>query len=325
MEKRQIGTSGLEIAPLVFGGNVFGWTADAPTSYRLLDMFVDGGFNCIDTADKYSAWVPGNKGGESETIIGDWLAQGGRRDKVVIASKVGMVMGPGTGGLARGYIVRAVEDSLRRLRTDVIDLYQAHCDDPDVPMEETLAAFDALIQSGKVRAIGASNFTPDRLAQALDLSDGGGLPRYQSLQPWYNLYDRGAFEERLEALCLERGVGVINYYGLASGFLTGKYRTEADLEGSARAGRVGAYIGPRGTAIVDSLEAVAAELSASPAQVALAWLMQRPAITAPIASASKPDQLKELMGAVDMKLNAGQVAVLDAVSAQRPGTPPGER
>ena len=316
MQKRRLGGSSLEIAPLVLGGNVFGWTVDEPTCFRILDAFLDGGFDCIDTADYYSRFVPGNRGGESETMIGNWLAQGGgRRERVVIATKLGSDMGDGRKGLSRGYMRRAVEASLTRLKTDYIDLYQSHRDDESVPVEEVLVGYDELIKAGKVRAIGASNFTAARLGEALDCAETSGLPRYESLQPGYNLYDRGAFEHALAALCLERGVGVIPYYGLASGFLTGKYRSEADLEGSARADRVGKYLNARGLAILAALDAVAAELRATVAQVALAWLMQRPTITAPIASATSTAQLEELMKAAALRLSAAQVATLDAASA----------
>jgi len=319
---RRLGSSGLEIAPLVLGTNVFGWTADERMAFRLLDAFTERGFNCLDTADVYLRYIPGNSGGESETIIGNWIAQGGgRRDKVVIATKVGMEMGPDQKGLSRSYIRQAVDASLRRLKTDHIDLYQAHADDETVPLEETLAAFAELIEAGKVRAIGASNYRPERLAEALDLSERLGLPRYESMQPWYNLYDRGMFEGSLEPLCLDRQVGVISYFGLASGFLTGKYRTEADLEGSARGYRVRAYLNERGMAILETLDAIAAELGVAPAQVALAWLMQRPAITAPIASATSLDQLDQLLGAADLVLSTDQVARLDKASEQAPGTP----
>ncbi|MGE5721144.1 MAG: aldo/keto reductase [Sphingomonadales bacterium] len=321
MERRMLGRSGIGIAPLVLGSNVFGWTADEPTSFALLDAFVDAGFNCVDTADVYSRWLPGRKGGESETVIGNWLAQGGgRRDRLVVATKVGMDMGGDAKGLSRRHIVQAVEDSLRRLRTDHIDLYQSHADDLDVPLEETLAAYGELIQAGKVRAIGASNYSPSRLTEALDLAERQGLPRYESLQPWYNLYDRGDFEGGSEAVCLERGVGVISYLGLASGFLSGKYRREQDLEGKPRGYRVANYMNERGFRILGALDRVAEELAATPAQVALAWLMQRPAITAPIASATSLEQLGDIMHAADLRLSGEQVALLDTASAQAPGT-----
>jgi len=315
-ERRPLGGTPFTIAPLIFGGNVFGWTADEATSFALLDRFVDAGFNAIDTADVYSGWIEGNKGGESETIIGNWLAQGGgRRDRIVLATKVGMEMGPDRKGLARGYILRAVEDSLRRLRTDRIDLYQSHQADDTVPIEETLRAYEDLIQSGKVRAIGASNYEAAALAEALDVSEGQGLPRYEALQPWYNLYDRSDYEGETERLCEARGLGVIPYFGLASGFLSGKYRSEADLAGRPRAYRVKNYLNPRGLRILDALDAVGAELNASDAQVALAWLMARPGITAPIASATSIAQLDELMEAAALKLDAAHIARLDEAAA----------
>src|SRR4051794_39511142 len=225
MKTRPLGNSGLDVAPLAFGGNVFGWTIDEATSFRLLDAFVEAGFNLVDTADVYSRWAPGNKGGESETILGKWFRSSGKRDRVVLATKVGMEMGPGKKGLSRAYILRAVEDSLRRLQTDYIDLYQSHVDDPETPLQETLATYAELIKEGKVRAIGASNYSADRLAEAVQVSNRFGYPRYESLQPEYNLYDREKFETVLEPLCLERNIGVIPYYSLASGFLTGKYRS----------------------------------------------------------------------------------------------------
>jgi aryl-alcohol dehydrogenase-like predicted oxidoreductase len=322
MEKRRLGRSSLEIAPLVLGSNVFGWTADEPTSFKILDAFLDAGFNCIDTADVYSIFIPGNKGGESETVIGNWLAQGGgRREKVVLATKLGMPMGPDAKGLSRRYMIEAVDASLRRLKSDYIDLYQSHADDPDTPMEETLGAYDELIKAGKVRAIGASNFSPERMTEALDLAEQRELPRYECLQPWYNLYDRGDFEGGNEAISLERGVGVICYFGLASGFLSGKYRTKQDLEGRPRGYRVAYYLNDRGLKILEALDEVAADLSATPAQVALAWLIQRPSITAPIASATSVEQLQDIVQAADLKLSVEQVAQLDRVSAQAPGTP----
>ncbi|HWW65796.1 MAG TPA: aldo/keto reductase [Sphingomonadaceae bacterium] len=321
MEKRRIGGSPLEIAPLMFGGNVFGWTADAPTSFALLDAFVDAGFNAIDTADAYTRFLPGHVGGESETVIGEWLARSGRRASVVIATKVGLPMGENEKGLSRAYIHRAVDASLRRLQTDYIDLYQSHIDDPSVPMEETLDAYARLIEAGKVRAIGLSNFSAGRIKEALDLSEAQGLPRYESLQPWYNLYDRGQYEGENEPLCQERGLGVISYFGLASGFLTGKYRSEADLEGRARGYRARNYLNDRGLGILAALDEVAARHGARPAQIALAWLMARPSITAPIASATNLDQLAELMAAARISLGQEDMARLDAASAQAPGTP----
>jgi aryl-alcohol dehydrogenase-like predicted oxidoreductase len=273
MERRQLGRSGLSVAPLCFGGNVFGWTADEATSFVLLDRLVEAGVNFIDTADVYSTWVPGNRGGESETIIGNWLQARGGRERVVIATKVGSDMGEGRKGLSKAWIRRAVEDSLRRLRTDYIDLYQSHRDDPDIPVEETLEAYAGLIREGKVRAIGASNFTAARLEESLDASARLGLPRYESLQPEYNLYDRSGYEGELERLCREEGIGVITYFSLASGFLTGKYRVEADLAKSPRGQGIKKYLDARGQRILSALDAAAARHGATPAQVALAWLM----------------------------------------------------
>jgi aryl-alcohol dehydrogenase-like predicted oxidoreductase len=315
MQSRQLGKSGLHVAPLAFGGNVFGWTADAATSFSLLDAFVDAGFNLIDTADVYSRWVPGHTGGESESIIGQWLARSGKRDQVVLATKVGMDMGPGRTGLSAARIRSAVEDSLARLQTDHIDLYQSHADDPATPIEETLGAYAELIAAGKVRAIGASNFSAARLAEALAISSRQGLPRYQTLQPLYNLVDRQPFESELEALCLRENIGVINFYGLASGFLTGKYRSEADLAKSPRGARVKSYLTPRGLRILAALDAVADRLDATPAQVALAWQIARPAITAPIASATSLAQFHELAKAAQLHLDTAAIASLNAASA----------
>jgi aryl-alcohol dehydrogenase-like predicted oxidoreductase len=315
LKMRKLGDSGIEVAPLAFGGNVFGWTADEPTSFRLLDAFVGAGFNFIDTADVYSRWAPGNQGGESETILGRWLERGGNRDKVVVATKVGMEMGPGEAGLSRPYILRAVERSLRRLKTDRIDLYQAHKDDPETPLEETLGAFTELIRQGKVRAIGASNYSADRLAQALQVSKEQGLASYQCLQPHYNLCERALFEPALEAVCRDAGLGVIPYYSLARGFLTGKYRSEADLGKSPRGQGVKPYLNERGFGILKALEAVADRYRATPAQVAIAWLVARPGITAPIASATSEGQLDDLVKGARLELDARSIEVLDHASA----------
>lgn len=315
MEMRKLGNSGIEVGPLVFGGNVFGWTADESTSFRLLDAFVAAGFNLIDTADVYSRWVQGNRGGESETIIGKWLKRGVDRDKVVIATKVGMEMGPGEKGLSKPYIFRAVEASLRRLGTDYIDLYQSHKDDEGTPLEETLGAFAELIAQGKVRAIGASNYTASRLAEALQVAQDNGLPGYQCLQPQYNLCERAGFEEELEPLCLRAGIGVIPYYSLASGFLTGKYRSKADLGQSARGKSVEKYLDERGFRILKALDEVAARRGSTPARVAIAWLLARPSITAPIASATRTEQLDDLIEATRLRLDEGDVALLDEASA----------
>ncbi len=315
MEKRLIGRSDLSVAPLAFGGNVFGWTADEPTSFRLLDAFVGAGFNLIDTADVYSRWATGNQGGESETIIGKWLAQSGKRDQVVIATKLGAEMAPGRKGLSKNYIHSEVEASLRRLQTDYIDLYQAHYDDPNTPIEETLDAFSQLISAGKVRAIGASNFSPERLSKSLAISTKQGLPAYQSLQPEYNLYDRQTYETQYEPICRQWGLGVINYYALASGFLTGKYRSVADLTKSPRGQGIKKYLNERGNRILDALDAVANDYQATPGQVALAWQMAHPSITAPIASATSVDQLHDLAKAAELTLPSAALDTLTAASA----------
>ena len=317
MEYRSLGRSGLQVSPLAFGGNVFGWTVDEAMSFRLLDAWLDAGFNFVDTADVYSRWVPGHEGGESETIIGKWLRQTGKRNRVVLATKVGKPMGDDKVGLSAAYIREAVDASLRRLKTDHIDLYQSHDDDAETPLEETAGAFADLIKAGKVRAIGASNFTAPRLAEALDVAERTGLPRYESLQPLYNLYDRAVFEAELEPLCLERGVGVINFYALAAGFLTGKYRTEADAAKSARgATTTKKYQNPRGLRILDALDSVAQRHGVSPGQIAIAWQLARPAVTAPIASATSIAQLDELAAAVALKLDAESITALDAASEE---------
>jgi aryl-alcohol dehydrogenase-like predicted oxidoreductase len=314
MEKRKLGKSAIEIAPLMFGGNVFGWTVDEAMSFKLLDGFVGAGFNAIDTADVYSKWVAGNKGGESETIIGKWLKARGGRDKLVIATKVGIEM-PGIGqGLKRDYIIARVEDSLKRLQTDYIDLYQSHTDDKSAPFEETLGAYSQLIEQGKVRVIGASNHEAPRLAEALKTSAAKKLPRYESLQPLYNLSDRAGFEKELEPLCLKEKVGVIPYYALAAGFLTGKYRTAADLGNSARGERVKGYLNERGLRILKSLDEVSARLRAKPAHVALAWLKARPSVTAPIASATSIAQLEDLIAGTRLELDRDAIKQLDEAS-----------
>ena len=318
MKKRKLGKSPIEIAPLMFGGNVFGWTVDEAMSFKLLDGFVGGGFNAIDTADVYSKWVAGNKGGESETIIGKWLKARGGRDKLVIASKVGIEM-PGIGkGLGKDYIIARVEDSLRRLQTDYIDLYQSHRDDESTPIEETLGAYQKLIEQGKVRVIGASNYEAPRLAEALKTSAAKKLPRYESLQPLYNLADRAGFEKELEPLCLKEKVGVIPYYALASGFLTGKYRSEADVRNSVPGGRgdrAKGYLNERGHRILKALDEVSARLRAKPVHVALAWLIARPSITAPIASATNVAQLEDLFAGTRLELDRDAIKQLDAASA----------
>jgi aryl-alcohol dehydrogenase-like predicted oxidoreductase len=315
MQKRRLGNSSIQIAPLMFGGNVFGWTADEAMSFKLLDGFVAAGLDAIDTADVYSKWAPGNKGGESEVIIGKWLKARGSRSKVVIATKCGNEMGPDRKGLSKAWILKAVEDSLKRLQTDYIDLYQSHVDDPSTPVEETLGAYQQLISQGKVRVIGCSNFTPARLRESLETSSAKSLPRYESLQPHYNLYERSGFEAELEPLCLERKVGVIPYYSLASGFLTGKYRSEADFGKSPRGGRMKSYLNERGLRILKALDDVAGRLRSKPGPVALAWLMARPSITAPIASATSMGQLEDLVAATQLKLDAAAIRQLDTASA----------
>lgn len=315
MTTRQLGRSGIAVGPLALGGNVFGWTADEAASFRVLDAFVAAGLNLIDTADVYSRWAPGNQGGESEAVIGRWLKRTGNRDKVVLATKVGLEMGPDQKGLSRAYILQAAERSLNRLQVDAIDLYQAHQDDETVPLEETLGAFGELIAQKKVRAIGASNYPAARLAEVLRVSGARGLPRYECLQPNYNLYDRAGFEVDLEPLCAREQVGVIPYYSLAAGFLTGKYRSDADLGQSPRGAKVKGYLNDRGFRILAALDAEAAALRATPAQVALAWLMARPSITAPIASATSVEQLGDLIAATRLQLPPDAVARLDAASA----------
>lgn len=313
---RKLGSSDLLVAPLALGTNVFGWTIDQARSFEVLDAFVDNGFNLLDTADMYSTWAPGNQGGESEAIIGNWIQSSGKRDKVLVATKVGMAMGDGSKGLRREHILRSAEQSLKRLKTDVIDLYQSHQDDADAPLQETLAAYEKLIKDGKVRVIGASNYSAPRLAEALQVSTDNNLPIYVSLQPQYNLYDRQGFEQELEPLCLEKGIGVINYSSIASGFLTGKYRSEADLSKSARGGGIGArYLNDRGYRILAALDKVANEKNTVPVVVALAWLMARKSITAPIASATTVEQLSELVQAPRLELSAEDVNLLTEASA----------
>jgi aryl-alcohol dehydrogenase-like predicted oxidoreductase len=326
---KPLGNSGLQVAPFALGGNVFGWTADERASFEVLDAFVAAGFNFIDTADAYSMWVPGHKGGESEEVLGKWLAARGNRDKVLIATKLGVEVVPGESGLSPAYMQKAVERSLKRLQTDYIDLYQSHRDDTATPVEETLAAYEKLIKAGKVRAIGASNFTPARLEESLRVSAATGLPRYESLQPWYNLHDRAQFEEprgeSLAELCKRENIGVVSYFSLASGFLTGKYRSEKDLAGSARGYRVKDMMNERGMRILAALDTVSRDFGATPAQVSLAWLLAR-GVTAPIASATNVKQLHELLGAVNLKLDARAVALLNEASegdsADKPRAPP---
>jgi aryl-alcohol dehydrogenase-like predicted oxidoreductase len=314
MQQRPLGHSPLSIAPLAFGGNVFGWSVDEKRSFELLDAFVDAGGNLIDTADVYSAWVPGNAGGESETIFGKWLKKSGKRDRVLISTKVAKwAEHP---GLSPVNIRQAVDGSLQRLQADCIDLYQAHQDDASVPMEETLGEFARLIEAGKVRAIGASNFSAARFADALAVSKQHGLPRYESLQPEYNLVSRAGYEKELEPLIRRENIGVIGYYALASGFLSGKYRSEADLaKSAARGGAVKQFLNPHGLQVLAALDAVAAAHHATPAQVALAWLIARPGLTAPIVSATSVEQLDELLGATSLQLSDNEIAQLDLASA----------
>jgi aryl-alcohol dehydrogenase-like predicted oxidoreductase len=315
MEKREIGTSGLKVYPFAFGGNVFGWTIDEKQSFTILDAFVDAGLDFIDTADVYSAWAPGNKGGESETIIGNWLKQSGKRDKVVIATKVGMDMGEGKQGLSKKYIHQAVEASLQRLQTDYIDLYQSHRDDTDTPLLETMEAFTDLVKQGKVRVLGASNYEGARLREALNISKENNLEAYQCLQPEYNLYMREHYEKELEPICREKQVGVISYFSLASGFLTGKYRSENDLSQSSRGQGVKKFLDAKGYKILAALDKVSAAHNVTQAAVALAFVMARPGITAPIASATSTTQLNELVKSVELKLSGEEIDELSKASS----------
>lgn len=316
MQMRELGNSGIKIAPLALGGNVFGWTADEPSSFQIIDGFLDAGFSLVDSADIYSNWAAGHHGGESEMVIGNWLKRGGKRDRIVIATKVGKRMGEEKQGLSRAYIQSAVEASLRRLQTDYIDLYQSHEDDPKTPLEETLEAFTQLIEQGKVRAIGASNYTGHRLAAAMEVSRSKGLASYQSLQPEYNLYQRADYEKNLEPVCLKYKLGMIPYFSLAAGFLTGKYRSESDLSKSPRGQGIKKFLNPRGMRILKALDQVAAQYDATPARVALAWLIGRPSVTAPIASATNMNQLHELVEATRLKLDEQSVRVLNQASAE---------
>jgi aryl-alcohol dehydrogenase-like predicted oxidoreductase len=315
MQTRKLGGSSLEVSPICLGGNVFGWTADERTSFSILDAFVGAGFNFIDTADVYSRWVPGHTGGESETVLGNWFKHSGKRKNVILATKVGIELAPDKKGLSKAYILREVEDSLQRLQTDYIDLYQSHIDDATTPLEETLGAYDQLIKQGKVRAIGASNYTAERLAEALKVSKQNGLPRYECLQPHYNLYERAGYENGLEPLCLAEGIGVIPYFALASGFLTGKYRSEVDLAQGPRGQMVKKYLADRGFAILAALDKVAAKHGSTPGKVAVAWLIARPSVTAPIASATSVDQLDDLVDAATLKLDPNSIDALNHASA----------
>ena len=314
MEKRELGKSGIKVNPITFGGNVFGWTIDEQQSFEILDKYVDSGLDFIDTADVYSKWAPGNKGGESETIIGNWLQKSGKRDKVIIATKVGMEMAPDKQGLSKAYITKAVEDSLKRLKTDHIDLYQSHKDDKNTPLEETLSTYTDLIKQGKIRAIGASNYEATRFKEALEVSKKNNLAAYQTLQPEYNLYDREGYEKELEPVCIENGIGVITYYSLASGFLTGKYRSESDLSKSQRGQGVKKYLNERGFRILKALDEVAAAYNSTSASVALAWVIARPGITAPIASATSTKQLDAIIAATKLNLKSSDFKLLNNAS-----------
>ena len=315
MEKKQLGNSGIAVAPLAFGGNVFGWTIDEPVSFKLLDAFVDAGFNLIDTADTYSRWKPGNDGGESETIIGNWMKQRGNRGKVIVATKLGSDMGNNKKGLSKKYMMEAVEASLKRLQTDHIDLYQSHFDDTATTVGETMDGYAALVKQGKVKAIGASNMSLERLKQSVEYSEANGLPRYETLQPLYNLYDRQAFEKEFQPYCREKNISVINYYSLASGFLTGKYRTENDLSKSARGDGNKKYMNERGFKILAALDIVAKRYNSNPATVSIAWLIAQPSIAAPIASATNIGQLNDLIASVELQLDNEAMDVLNKASA----------
>jgi aryl-alcohol dehydrogenase-like predicted oxidoreductase len=315
MELRKLGSSELRVPPICLGGNVYGWTLSEADSFRQFDRAVEAGLNFIDTADLYSRWAPGHTGGESETILGKWFAKSGRRKGVILATKVGMDMGDGRKGLSARYIEQAVEASLRRLQTDYIDLYQAHTDDATVPLEETLGAFDKLVKAGTVRAIGASNYSGGRLAEAVETSRKNGLAEYVSLQPEYNLMERQPFESDLLPVVQKYGLGVLPYFSLAAGFLTGKYRPGTDVSGSARGGMVKKYMNERGFAVVAALDEIAQAHHASPARVALAWLLAQPGITSPIASATNDRQLDDLIGAASLKLDRAGVERLNEVSA----------
>jgi len=314
MEKRTLGKSGIQVAPLTFGGNVFGWTLNERESFEILDAFLAAGFNFIDTADSYSRWVPRHEGGESETIIGRWTKERSNRGEVIIATKVGADMGQGKKDLSKKHIRQSVENSLKRLQTDYIDLYQSHYDDADTPIEETLETYSQLVQEGKVRIIGASNFSAERLARSLEISKQHSYPVYQTLQPLYNLYDREAFEKELEPLCIEHSIGVINYYALASGFLTGKYRSEADLSKSPRGAGNKKYLNERGFAILEALDEVAKRHDSTPASVSIAWLLARPSVTAPIASATSIEQLSSLIDATELELDKESIELLTKAS-----------
>jgi aryl-alcohol dehydrogenase-like predicted oxidoreductase len=314
MKKRRLGNTDLHVYPITFGGNVFGWTIDKKQSFEILDAFTGAGFNFIDTADVYSRWVPGNQGGESELIIGNWLKKNNNRESVIIATKVGADMGNGRRDLSKNYILKAAEDSLRRLQTDYIDLYQTHWDDETTPIDETLEAYAQLIQEGKVRHIGASNLSPARLKDSLQIAAKNGLPAYETFQPQYNLYEREEFEAEMEPICLEHNLGVLNYYSLASGFLTGKYRSKDDLGKSQRGGGVEKYLDDRGFKILAALDEVAKKLNTTPATVALSWLIHRPSVTAPIVSATSINQLESIIKAPDLAITKHEIDFLTQAS-----------
>jgi len=316
MEKRTLGKTGLEVSPIAFGGNVFGWTVDEKRSFELLDQWAEIGFNFIDTADSYSNWVPGNKGGESETIIGNWMKKHGNRDKIIISTKVGSELGPGKKGTSKKYIMEAAEASLRRLQTDYIDLYQSHWPDPETPYEETLEAYGQLMQQGKIRAFGTSNYSVEQLTASFEAAKKHGLVPYLTLQPEYNLYDRSGFENGLQQLCIEHSMGVICYFSLASGFLTGKYRTEEDLSKSQRGGGIKKYFNERGFRILKALDEVSAKYHTTLSSVSIAWLLTRPGITAPIASATSAEQIKALVEATELRLNNEDVDLLTEASSE---------
>jgi len=314
-QKRKLGLSSLQVSPLCFGGNVFGWTVPEPTAFQLLDAFTDAGFNFVDTADVYSKWIPGNQGGESETIIGNWFRKTGKRAQLVLATKVGMMTPSGEKKLSRSTILKCVDDSLRRLQTDYIDLYQAHQDDDETPLEETLETFDSLVKAGKVRTLGASNFSAARLGASLKLSMENDWARFECLQPLYNLYDRAKYETELEPFCLNRGLGVIPYSSLASGFLTGKYRSDRDLGKSSRGARVKDYLSERGFSVLEALDRVAEKHGSTPARVALAWLLSRPSVTAPVVSTTSLEQLSDILQAADLQLDSTSLERLGSTKA----------
>lgn len=315
MEKRQLGNTDLQVYPIAFGGNVFGWTLDEKKSFEILNGFTEAGFNFIDTADVYSRWKPGNSGGESEKIIGNWLKEKKNRHDIILTTKVGSDMGDGKKGLKKKYILQAVEDSLKRLKTDYLDLYQTHFDDESTPVLETLEAYDQLVKDGKIRWIGTSNMSPERIKESLETSAEKGFPSYETLQPHYNLYAREKYESEYETLALGHGLGVFTYFSLESGFLTGKYRTKEDLKKSPRGGDMDKYFDERGLKILDALDEIAKQENTTPASVALAWLIQRPSVTAPIVSATNLEQLKSIIQAPELNLDSDAIRFLTSQSA----------